>query len=356
MNALIIDCGTTNLRVTLLNDKLQPMDVVKSIGGVRHTAIDGHNGQLKAMLKDSIDTLLSRNGLTADDVSRCVAYGMITSDMGLLEIPHVAAPASAEDLRAAMQEQVFPEIAPFPIAFIPGVRNFAGPVDMETFGMMDMMRGEETEAIGLYDALKLEGPAVFILPGSHNKMVAIGNGGKILGCMTSISGELLDALTHHTILADAVNREFVKDAEYDSAMACEGAWECMNSGLGRAAFAGRILRTLGKKSPSEVQSYLLGVTLALDVQAMDAFVPSGEEKEESNVIPVYYNQGLALGVAPDHTEIRDVEEPAIYVAGKDPVQQAMLDVLEALGHEDAQAVPRELSAKMGILGAVRIAF
>ena len=40
---------------------------------------------------------------------------------------------------------------------------------------------------------------MFILPGSHNKFVAMSAEGKILGCMTSISGELLDAMTHHHI-------------------------------------------------------------------------------------------------------------------------------------------------------------
>ena len=64
------------------------------------------------------------NLMGAGDVKRCVAYGMITSDMGLLEIPHVPAPASAADLRDAMRAQRFPEIAPFPIHFIPGVRKF----------------------------------------------------------------------------------------------------------------------------------------------------------------------------------------------------------------------------------------
>ena len=144
---------------------------------------------------------------------------MITSDMGLLEIPHVSAPASAQDLKNAMREQAFPEIAPFPITFIPGVRNFAAPVDLENFSMMDMMRGEETEAIGLYDLLGLKEKAMLVLPGSHNKFVAMSEEGKILGCMTSISGELLDAMTHHTILADAVGSAFVTPETYVSEMA-----------------------------------------------------------------------------------------------------------------------------------------
>ena len=232
---LIIDGGTTNLRVTLLSDERKPLDAIARDGGVRHTAVDGNNGRLKAALAECIDQLLARNGLDAGDVKRCVAYGMITSDMGLLEIPHVPAPASAADLRDAMRAQRVPEIAPFPIHFIPGVRNFAGPVDLDNFGMMDMMRGEETEAVGLFELLEPETSAMFILPGSHNKFVAMSAEGKILGCMTSISGELLDAMTHHTILADAVGGAFVSPEAYDAKMAMKGAWACAQNGLGRAA-------------------------------------------------------------------------------------------------------------------------
>lgn len=353
---LIIDGGTTNLRVTLLSDERKPLDAIARDGGVRHTAVDGNNERLKAALAECIDQLLARNGLDAGDVKRCVAYGMITSDMGLLEIPHVPAPASAADLRDAMRAQRFPEIAPFPIHFIPGVRNFAGPVDLDNFGMMDMMRGEETEAVGLFKLLEPETSAMFILPGSHNKFVAMSAEGKILGCMTSISGELLDAMTHHTILADAVGGAFVSPEAYNAKMAMEGARACAQNGLGRAAFSGRILKTLGKRSHAEVQSYLLGAALALDVQAMEAFLPDQPEEipMPDNVIPLHRNLGAALGIAPDMSAPREIVEPRIYVAGKAPVQQAMIDVLEALGHEGAIAVPRELSARMGVTGAAEI--
>ena len=322
---LVIDCGTTNLRVTLLDENKNPLDTVKGEGGVRHTAIDGHNGRLRSMLHDCMETVLSRNGYSMADVKKCVASGMITSNMGLLEIPHVVAPAGVAELRAAMQEKVFEDIAPFPIAFIPGVRNFAGKVDMENFSEMDMMRGEEVEAIGLYKLLAPKGAAMFVLPGSHNKFVSMDEQGRILGCMTSISGELLDAVTHHTILADAVGHNFVAADAYDGDMAKHGAWESAMSGLGRAAFAGRILNTLGGRDRSAIQSYLLGATLALDVQAMQAFVGDQENVEA-------------------------------YVAGKAPVQQCMCDVIEALEAGSAHQVPTELSAKMGLAGVLEIAF
>ncbi|MBP3657347.1 MAG: 2-dehydro-3-deoxygalactonokinase [Clostridia bacterium] len=322
---LIIDCGTTNLRVKLLDERLQMVDSVKAEGGVRHTSIDGHNGRLRRMLKESIDAVLEKNGYAAADVAKCVASGMITSGLGLLEIPHLPSPVSVEALRAGMKEQVFEDIASFPIAFIPGTRNFAGKVDMENFGGMDMMRGEEVEAVGLYKLLGCKGPALFVLPGTHNKFVSMGENGEILGCMTSISGELLDAITHHTIIADAVGHSFVKPEEYDAVMAKEGAWECSNSGLGRAAFAGRILSTLGGKEAAKIQSYLLGAVLSLDVQAMQSFV-------------------------------KDLDAVDVYVAGKDPIQGCMCDVLEALGVEGAKPVDPALSARMGTEGVLAIAF
>lgn len=345
---LVIDCGTTNLRVTALDSTRRVLGTVKAEGGVRHTAIDGHNGHLKETLARSIASVLEACGAGMADVERCVAYGMISSNMGLLEIAHVAAPVSAGDLKKAVKEACFPEIAPFPIAFIPGVRNFEGRVTMENFSMMDMMRGEETEAMGLYDLLRPQGETVLILPGSHNKFVRMDAEGRIRGCMTSISGELLDAMTHHTILADAVQSGFASAETYDGDMAREGAWECAHSGLGRAAFAGRILNTLGKEHASAIQSYLLGAALALDVQALGAFLPSRAE-EWSTAVPD--GLGSALGAAPDEgVQI----EPHIFVAGKAPVQQAMCDVLDALGYEGAQAVPQEISGKMGLHGALLI--
>ena len=322
---LVVDCGTTNLRVTLLDENKEKIDTVKAEGGVRHTSIDGHNGRLRTMLRESIETVLGRNGYAMADVEKCVASGMITSALGLMEIPHVPAPAGAAELREKMQEKVFEDVAPFPIAFIPGMRNFAGPVDLENFSGMDMMRGEEVEAVGLYKLLAPKGAAMFVLPGTHNKFVAMDAQGRMLGCMTSISGELLDALTHHTIIAEAVGHSFVSADEYDPEYAKAGARECAVSGLGRAAFAGRILSTLGGKDRAKLQSYLLGATLALDVQAMQSFVGDQENVEA-------------------------------YIAGKAPLQQCFCDVMEALAAGEAHQVAAEVSGRMGLEGVLEIAF
>lgn len=323
---ILIDCGTTNLRVTLVGENGGVLAQSKRPGGVRHTAIDGHNGRLKQLLAESIAETLEKAGqpLDGSTVSQCVAYGMITSNVGLLEIPHLPAPVSARELHEGMKAAQFPEVAPFLISFIPGVRNFDGTVTAENFSGMDMMRGEETEAVGLFELLQPQRECVFILPGSHNKFVRMDAQGRILGCMTSISGELLDAVTHHTILADAVDRSFATAEDYEAELACRGALECAAGGMGRAAFAGRILSQLGGVEGVRLRSYLLGVTLAQDIAALRAFVP-------------------------------DIDAVQIYVAGKMPLQHAFADVAKTLGIASIEEIPPEISGQMGIRGALRIA-
>ncbi|MBR6767449.1 MAG: 2-dehydro-3-deoxygalactonokinase [Clostridia bacterium] len=320
---LIVDCGTTNLRVMLLDGENNVVCTVRGEGGVKHTAIDGHNGKLRGMLRDCIQKALDQAGCRMEQIAECIAYGMITSNMGLLEIPHLAAPASKEDLRRGMREAVFEDIAPFPIRFIPGVRNFTGSVSLGNFSGMDMMRGEETEAIGLFELLKPKEDCVFVLPGSHNKFVMMDKNGSIQGCMTSISGELLDVITHGTILADSVGRSFVSAEAYDREMAAAGALECAKSGIGRAAFGGRILQTLGAMEKEKIQSYLLGAVIATDVQALRAF-SGGQEKKR------------------------------IFVAGKAPLQTAVCDVMEVMGEKDVVPVNPSVSAAMGVTGALVI--
>lgn len=321
---MLIDCGTTNLRVVLTDEDGKVLAQEKRPGGVRHTAIDGHNGRLKAMLSESIAQALEKAGLTPKNVRRCVAYGMITSNMGLLEIAHLPAPAGVSELHEGMKTAVFQDVAPFPISFIPGVRNTRDAVTLANVSGMDMMRGEETEAVGLFDLLRLQQPCVMILPGSHNKFVRLDAKGTILGCMTSISGEMLDALTHHTILADAVGGAFASAETYDEELARRGAMECAEYGLGRAAFAGRILNQLGGIDGVRLRSYLLGAVLAQDVLALRRFVP-------------------------------DIPDVQILIAGKPPLQRAFSDVMLALGLPNAIQVAPDVSARMGICGALRIA-
>ena len=73
---------------------------------------------------------------------------MITSNVGLTEVPHIEAPAGLEDFAAAVRAVLIPEVFELPIHFIPGLKN-SNAVDMDTLESMDIMRGEGDRGTGL---------------------------------------------------------------------------------------------------------------------------------------------------------------------------------------------------------------
>ena len=134
--AFVIDGGTTNLRVTLTDHAGQVLASEKRSVGAAASAMAGSNAALRAAVRDCIQSIYSRTGVCETQIERCIAYGMITSASGLLEVPHLCAPAGTEDLRNNLVEARFGDIAPFPFTFIPGVRNFSGAVDLNNLQQM----------------------------------------------------------------------------------------------------------------------------------------------------------------------------------------------------------------------------
>lgn len=260
-----IDAGTTNTRVRIWKGG-EPVCESSAMTGVRDTAMDGNNARLTAAIKGCLEDALRAAGLTQGELTLILASGMLTSNVGLLEIPHVKAPVDIDGLAAHMVERQMPSICRRPIWFVPGVKNTDQKLPPSRIEEMDIMRGEEVEVFGLMARLRLSGPAIVILPGSHNKFILVNQAAQIVGCMTTLAGELLYVLSHHTILADAVDHGFA-DA-LDAAAFQEGVDCCRKLGLGRAAFAVRVLNLFAGFSAQQCRSYLLGIVLADDVRAL----------------------------------------------------------------------------------------
>jgi len=296
---ITLDTGTTNTRAILWQDAV-PTGAASRETGVGDTAADGSNARLKQAVGACIREVLSGSGLEEGQVRAVLASGMITSNVGLWEVPHCAAPAGAEDLAAAAKRVCLPEICSIPFLFIPGVKNPVSPVDLDTFPSMDMMRGEEVETLALLEAYPKNTPYLLILPGSHMKFVAVDAAGKIRACLTSISGELLSAVTRHTIVADAVGRRFVREEDYDAGFVALGWREAGRAGLGRACFSARILSQFPHTPPEKLACYLLGAVLQSDLTAL--------------------RSASWLDTGPDTQAV---------VAGKGPLRRAMAQLLEA---------------------------
>jgi 2-dehydro-3-deoxygalactonokinase len=262
MNTLTIDTGTTNTRVTAWRDG-QPVGQAATQVGVRDTAITGNTRKLEEAVRDTIATALAEANLDKSEISRVLASGMITSNVGLCEIPHVPAAAGIDDLAKAMRESLVETVWHQPIWFVPGVRNAVDHIGLHNCEAMDMMRGEETESFALVERLNLSEPTVIVLPGSHSKFVSIDAQQRIEGCVTTLAGELLHVISHDTILAGSLKEGFAK--KIDTEMLLAGAASARKIGLGRACFSVRILDQFAVYDANARANFLLGAVLGSDL-------------------------------------------------------------------------------------------
>jgi hypothetical protein len=138
-NYITIDGGTTNTRVNVVCDKTTVATKKLGIGsGSKDTEA------LKNAIQAAIAALLSENHLLEADIECILASGMITSEYGLCDLPHVSLPANTEKLHNAMHKTVIEDVSSIPFVFIRGVKKEGTDLDG-----VDVMRGEETELVGM---------------------------------------------------------------------------------------------------------------------------------------------------------------------------------------------------------------
>lgn len=300
---IAIDGGTTNTRVTLWQEPGVCVDMVKAEVGVRVTSMEGSNAALKAAVKDCLEQILSRNAITYDQVEGIYASGMITSKEGLVELPHLIAPAGMQDFVNGLAKVDLPEICPLPIHFVRGLKNRDGAeLVLDQIEEMDVMRGEEVETLALLDLFGNESGCIFALPGSHTKFVSVDAEGKMVGCISSLAGELLSAVTMNTILADAVGKSFA-GADYSKEMLLAGYRVARDTGFGRACFSTRMLQMFITKEKQDCAAFLLGAVLEGDIQAV--------------------KNSKALSVNKDMK---------VVIAGKEPLASALKNLFEEDGY------------------------
>ena len=251
---ITIDGGTTNTRVNLVEDEV--IAATKKISRGAKAGIDDRDG-LKVELRAAISAILHENGLCESDIIRILASGMITSEFGLYELPHLVAPTGIGELHDGMAEVSFPEISSIPFVFIRGVK-----VASDLLSEFDMMRGEETELMGLISICENESDAVFVLPGSHSKLINIDEGGMITNLSTMLTGEMLMAISSGTILKDAVD---ISCDECNEEYLIKGYSFAKAEGLNKALFKVRILKNAFKCTPPQVYSFFLGAILADEI-------------------------------------------------------------------------------------------
>lgn len=249
---ITVDGGTTNTRVRLIED-LKIIDTVQISRGAK-SGIDDKDG-LKSALHKAISDILSNNHLKETDIIRILASGMITSEFGLYELPHLIAPVGVSELHDSMQEVIFNEISPIPFVFIRGVK-----IRSDELSYVDIMRGEETELLGLVDGNSKS--CVYILPGSHSKIIKTDAFGRIDYFATMLTGEMIASLSQNTILKDAVDLSL---GEFDDEKLLLGYRYAGKMGLNNALFKTRVVKNVLGFSPIETYSFFIGAVLSDEI-------------------------------------------------------------------------------------------
>lgn len=264
MLIITIDMGTSNTRLRLWNNENLIANVKENHG------IAEFNGSKKLLIeclnecKTRILKKVESIGIEEDMIDAILASGMITSNIGMIEVPHLIAPVKIEDLAKNIVFKTFPEFSNIPIGFIAGVKNKINGEKLK-LDELDMMRGEEVEVFGLSEKYNINNECVFILPGSHCKIVKFSKEREIESCITTLSGELLWNLTNNTILKSSLKSSFVKTIEQD--VFFEGVKYSEKLGINRSAFLVRSMEQLGHTDENQRANFLLGAVLNLDIMA-----------------------------------------------------------------------------------------
>lgn len=272
MRIVAVDSGTTFTRAWVVDEGR-----VGAGASVRAGARDLVGGRGWEWLADRVrevaDQALSQAQLSWEEVEAVVAFGMITSELGLEELPHLKTPVDRQAPVGGMEERVYPDHLPVPTFLVPGVRYDGDGVAAHA----DFMRGEETEVIGMLEAEAARPPFLLLSTGSHSKFVLVDGEGRTSWSFTTLSGELLWALQSETILAGLIDPQAALDyggtIDY-GAMVEEGSRVARESGLSRALFVTRLLNRLEGVDPVACSAFVHGAVAEADLTSLESALPT----------------------------------------------------------------------------------
>lgn len=269
-----LDCGTTNTRLYIVDENANVLTRTSQKVGVRDTAISGSNQVLKDGIRDVFQRAVAEAGIAPSDIRCILSSGMITSELGLVEIPHLWAPCSlntlAENLVPFQDQSVFPSSVPF--YFIRGIKNPFDPktVSMKEVGTLDFMRGEEAQIAGLVEYPFVQLPCYITVLSSHTKFIAVDKHQTVLGSVTTLSGQLYEAILQETFVGKSVRSETsFDDTDYfDAAIVDRAYTELMQSGFLRGLMYVRFLDTLVHTPWYERKLFAESLLAAEDMRAL----------------------------------------------------------------------------------------
>ncbi len=237
-----IDWGTTSFRAYRLDPAGAIVDSRSAPAGI--LSVEG--GDYAAVLEQHAGDWI------AAGETRIVMSGMIGSRQGWLEVPYAACPAGLDEIAAGMRRVAWKRgdawIAP-------------GVTCRDETGVPDVIRGEETQILGVLDRLGA-GRHTVCLPGTHSKWVEVEDG-RIVQFSTHMTGEAFAVFKGHSILG-----RMMKDGVTDRNAFADGVRRCADDGgLLHHLFGVRARGLFGELADTASASYLSGLLVGHEIKA-----------------------------------------------------------------------------------------
>lgn len=271
-NLLIgIDWGTTSLRIRLFDPlKIKIIDQVVSDQGTATLfnswqqtnpgSLD-HDNRVSYFLKhiqNQITKLSDHNQMNLEGIPIIIS-GMASSNIGMMELPYAELPFSIYGDHAIVQKFASSPLFNHPVFLLSGVR-----------ACDEVMRGEETQLVGIADELESLGctdNTVVILPGTHSKHVYI-NDKEITKIETYVTGELFANLITNGLLKDAVEAKTQGLNPGDWKSFREGIDDSAKSNILNTLFKVRTNKLFDRYSKQENYQYLSGLLIGYEIRSL----------------------------------------------------------------------------------------
>lgn len=250
---IAIDWGTSSFRAYRIDASGSVIEQRGAAAGLLSC-----NGEFEAVLTQQI---------AGWDDDRIVMSGMIGSRSGWFEVPYVDSPASAADIVAGTREVTSTALPGRRIRIAPGLKH------QPPGAAPEVMRGEETQLLGLLATLGGTESLWVCLPGTHSKWARVENG-RVVSFLTAMTGELYALLRRHSLLAALMPQ--AADADID----CEGAFSrgvaasAGGRGLLQQLFGVRTQGLFGMLTAAQAPSYLSGLLIGHELRAWLADLPA----------------------------------------------------------------------------------
>lgn len=269
---ICLDGGTTNTRATLMVDG-KHVDTISMAVGVRN-ADDTANSPVKVAISHCLFSLKDRHNLSVDQTP-VLASGMLGSDAGLVNVPHLVAPVTFE-MSCRSPTRFFDEsVWPREITIFPGIKTMPLHTEAsvsEHASTADIMRGEEVQAWGLRHLMQekhpeiLTKPWLLLWPGSHTKLISVQADGTIAGSFTTLAGELFAALKSATLLRRSLPESMPSSFPKEIMNECSDT--VLRYGLLRAAFWTRVADLSNRLDENQRAAWLSSAVIAADIQGL----------------------------------------------------------------------------------------